>query len=500
MNILYLCADRGIPIRGHKGAAVHVRALTDAFVRAGQRVTILTPRVGPSDGCAPLAELIHIPLPEMNLPDDARVRQAQAQAYADVLYPAARDLLARQSFDFIYERYSLWSNVGARLARATRLPLVLEVNAPLRQEFAAYRQIHDTARAAQIEAEQFTQANAISVVSEPLREYVVQRGALEERVYVLPNAVDPTHFHPAVRGESVRQRYAWHDRIVIGFVGKPRPWHDLETLCAAFVELHASDARYHLLLVGDMPMPPAIEQYGLQDAVTLTGPVAHEVVPAHIAACDVVVAPHPALADFYFSPLKLFEYLACGVPTVAANIGQPAAVVREGETGFLYPPGDAHALAERIRQIIAAPDRARAVAWNGAAYVLAQHTWDKNARAVVDWLAPQPYRRSTGTSLRPTSNVQPPDVPPERLYVQRPTSRRSTGTSLRPTSNLPTGTSLRPTSNLQTFHRNVSTSNLQRPTSNVQPPTPHLRCQTAPAPVLRDARRPRDRTARTAFV
>lgn len=392
MRLLYLCADRGIPIRGDKGAAVHVRTLTDALVRAGHTVTILTPRPGPADGPAPLAALRHVPLPELPTggldPDAARDRQAQA--YAGVLASAAAELLAAAPFDAIYERYSLWSDAGARLARATGLPLVLEVNAPLRQEAAAYRVLSDADLAARVEAAQLAQAHAVAVVSEPLREMVIARGADPARVHVLPNGVDPAQFHPAVRGGKLRDRYGLSDRIVLGFVGRPRPWHDLETLLAALRQLRAADERFHLLLVGQMPaeLPARLAALGLAGAVTQTGPVPHAAVPAHVAAMDVAVSPHPALADFYFSPLKLVEYLACGVPTVAAAVGQPAQLIRHGETGWLYPPGDAAALADCVRQLLADPARARQVAWQGAAEVLGQYTWDRHAATVAGWLRP----------------------------------------------------------------------------------------------------------------
>lgn len=401
MNILYVCADAGIPIRGHKGAAVHVRALTDAFVRAGHHVTILTPQPGPADGPAPLADLIVVPpllssLPHpLSPPHSTRLRgeggdeERQGQAgQTDALLAAALEQMEKRAFDFIYERYSLWSDVGARLAQATGRPLVLEVNAPLRLEAERYRTLSDPERAAQIERTQFMAASAISAVSEALRDYLIKQGAPPERVHVLPNGVDPQRFHPAVRGGAVRDRLGLNGRIVIGFVGRPRPWHDLETLCAAFARLHTGDPRYHLLLVGEPPprLPEIIAERGLRQAVTLTGPVAHEEVPQYIAAMDVAVSPHPPLADFYFSPLKLFEYLACGVPTVAADIGQPAAIIRDGETGYLYPPGDAEALAERIRFLIAHPDHARAIAWNGAVSVLERYTWQGNARTVIGWV------------------------------------------------------------------------------------------------------------------
>ncbi|MEW5989150.1 MAG: glycosyltransferase family 4 protein, partial [Chloroflexota bacterium] len=392
MNILYLCADTGIPIRGDKGAAVHVRALTDALVRAGHTVTIATPRPGPADGPAPNATITEVG-------GDWGIR-----GLSEALVSAAARLLEQSPYDFIYERYSLWSDAGARLARESGLPLVLEVNAPLRLEAAQYRQLSDPETAAAIEATQFQAAQAISVVSEPLRQYVISRGAAPERVHVLPNAVDPTHFHPAVRGGAIHHRYNLGDRIIVGFVGRPRPWHDLDTLLEAFAQLHATDSRYHLLLVGRMPddLPGRLAAKGLSGAATLTGPVPHLDIPQYIAAMDVAVsthAPEDPATPFYFSPLKLFEYLAVGVPTVAADVGQPGEIMRKVAGGrwqaasanyqlpmTLYPPGNVEALAGRIRYLVENPAEAREVAWRGATYVLQNHTWDGNAQAVISWI------------------------------------------------------------------------------------------------------------------
>ncbi len=283
MNILYLCADRGIPVRGHKGAAVHVRAMADAFSQAGHSVTILTPHPGPGDGPAPQAAIVEVPLPSLPpTADEAAVRDLQSWAYAGVLFDAALSLVADETavsagdfsrkdvrlgsrFDFVYERYSLWSNVGARLAQATGLPFVLEVNAPLIKEASRYRSLGDVALAAEIERRQLDAASIVAVVSEALRDYVVGRGAAPEWVHVLPNGVDPQRFHPAVRGGSVRGAYGLDDRVVVGFVGRPRPWHDLETLLAAVAQLHRDDPRIHLLLVGEMPddLPARLMHHGL---------------------------------------------------------------------------------------------------------------------------------------------------------------------------------------------------------------------------------------------
>lgn len=404
MNILYLCADRGIPIRGHKGAAVHVRTLTDAFTCAGHHVTIMTPRPGPVDGPATLAAVKTVPLPTQPLKlgeDKATHAERQAIDYANTLTEAALAWLAEHPCDFIYERYSLWSDVGARLSRVLRLPLVLEVNAPLREEAARYRTVSNQTLAAKIEQTQFSVAHSLSVVSEKMAQYVIRQGARPLNVHVLPNGVDPTLFYPGLDGSVVREQYGLMDKHLIGFVGRPRPWHDLQTLLEAVAKLRAEDPRYHLLLVGNMPveLDETLAELNLQDGVTVTGSVPHSAVPSHIAAMDVAVSPHPKLGDFYFSPLKLYEYLACGVPTVAANIGQPGTLITHGVNGRLYKPGDAAHLVKQIASLINHRHHAGKIAWQGAVMVLQEHTWDQNAAAVINWIEPQEFSTAVADEI-----------------------------------------------------------------------------------------------------
>lgn len=391
MRILYLCADPGIPVRGHKGAAVHVRAMCAAFERAGHAVTLIAARTGPGAGPAPAARLI---VAEAAPGGDAR-------AVADRVRECAAALLAEEPFDLIYERYALWSGAGADLARSTGLPFVLEVNAPLVEEARDHRGLGELDAARAIAHTQFKTATRLAVVSDALRDYVCDQGADPTRVSIVPNGVDPEHFHPAVMGTHIRRRLGLKGRKVVGFVGRPRPWHDLTTLIAAVERLHEADPAYALLLVGDMPDDLRAAAGQRPELITLVGALDHARVPAYIAAMDVAVSSHHARSDFYFSPLKLFEYLACGVPTVAADVGQQADVLRETNGGWLYPPGDAAALADRIGGIFAEPEEARATAWRGASAVLARYTWDANARRICATVEPQPIAPAAGATQTP---------------------------------------------------------------------------------------------------
>lgn len=381
MNILYLCADPGIPVRGHKGAAVHVRAMCAAFTRAGHNVTLIAAKLGPDDGPQPAARLL-----DASGPDDGSGREHSAARRA---FTMALALLDSCSFDLLYERYSLLSDVGARLAALSGVPFVLEVNAPLIEEARDHRGLADVEAAAAIARRQFSDATRIAVVSDALKSHVIGLGARPERVEVVPNGVDPSIFHPAVSGVRLREQLNLQGRRIVGFVGRPRPWHDLGTLIAAGERLFAQDPAYALLLVGEMPDEVRALAQAHPEWLYLTGSIAHDQVPAYLAAMHVAVSSHHAREDFYFSPLKLFEYLACAVPTVAADVGQQAQVLREADGGRLYPPGDAAALAEQIARVFAEPDTTTAMAWRGATLVLERHTWDANAARVFGWIRPE---------------------------------------------------------------------------------------------------------------
>jgi glycosyltransferase involved in cell wall biosynthesis len=91
---------------------------------------------------------------------------------------------------------------------------------------------------------------------------------------------------------------------------------------------------------------------------------------------DVAVAPYPPQADFYFSPLKVYEYMAAGLPVVASQIGQLAALIQNGINGFLCPPGDAISLSAMLEQLWWQPEWRAELGRAARATVLETYTWD----------------------------------------------------------------------------------------------------------------------------
>ena len=408
MNILYLCHDTGIDASGLKGGSIHIRALVRALADLGHEVRVVSTQVSSP---APLevelqAAVCPAPLAAWNyaLAHATRVCHRWAgrptrrnpdvvRALHNLRFFKVAARVAREfNPDFIYERYSLWGMAGLWLAKELSIPLLLEVNAPLayeQQRYGAGLTCPPLAR--WVERRIWRRADLLLAVSDSLRARAEQAGVRPELIRVLPNAVDTRLFQINLDPEPVRRRFNLDGRFVVGFVGTFKGWHGVDLLLEAFADLHRTEPSTHLLLVGDGPLKPLLEEKarkaGLGAAVTFAGSVAHQEIPQYVAAMDVAVAPYPALDEFYYSPLKLFEYMAAGRAVVASRVGQVAEVLVDGASGLLFEPGDRAGLVECIRRL-QRDASLRQDLGRKASLACSKRTWTQSAVQVIDWVEP----------------------------------------------------------------------------------------------------------------
>ena len=405
MNILYLCADLGVPVLGRTGASVHVRSMVAALRSAGHVVVLAAPLLSKSPWELPAelgAPVWHLPTPaDVLLPtlavkafnETIGVNNGVPGELRRILYNVdllkpLKHRLESSPPDIIYERASLYGIAGASLARALNRPLIVEVNAPLALEQACYRNSAFEEWATQAERWTLTHADAVVVVSSVLHDYVISQGVAAERVHVLPNGVDAERFHPGTPDPTVRAQWNLNAGPVLGFVGGLRPWHGVDALPALVERLVRPYPDVRLVIVGSGPLRGLLEERfrerGLTSHVVFTGTVPHEQVGALVRQFDVALAPYPAHGHiFYFSPLKIFEYMASGVAVVASDLGQIAEVVRHGETGLLYRAGDLDALTAACERLIGDARLRRRLGRAAAEEVRARFTWDRNAARVT---------------------------------------------------------------------------------------------------------------------
>jgi len=375
MRIAYVSTDPGVPVFGCKGASVHVQAVLEALVRRGDEVHLVTVRCGGRPPPALSGVQVHrVPLASSADPAE-RERRVQR---ADV---GAAGILARlhstAGIDLVYERYSLWGVGAMEWAARNGVASLLEVNAPLVDEQAAHRVLVDRRGAEAAASRALSAAGSVIAVSDAVAEWARSRVGETAHVHTLANGVDTRRVTPA--GAPVTPPSG--ARFTLGFVGTLRPWHGVPTLAAAFAELARKDPSYRLLIVGDGPLGRQlrtwVESAGVERQVELTGAVPPGRVPELLRRMDLAVAPYPAIDDFYFSPLKIYEYLAAGLPVVASDVGDLRSVLDDGRIGTLVEPDDPGALSRAIGSLRADGRRRARMARDGRRAAVITHDWSR---------------------------------------------------------------------------------------------------------------------------
>jgi len=384
MRILYLSFDPGIPYWGTKGASIHIREFTKALKESGHRITTAVARLGYSHRKA--KEVYALPKMDSGFfrQENPEQRHLLAETKAFAQNFGLRKLLKKiktKKFDLVYERYSLFGIAGLSWAKENRLPFVLEVNSPLVVEAKTHRQLMLEPLARAVEQYLFAGADHLVAVSETVKDYI-HSIAPRAAVTVVPNGVDIRPFLKIRASNGVPQKRG-QEKFLVGFVGSLKPWHGLEFLLEAFRQLPEN---FELRVVGDGPLRADLENLArrldLQGRVTFSGTVNFDEIPKTLKSLDVLVAPYPQMDGFYFSPLKIFEYMAAGKPIVASRIGQVAEILEDGKTALLVPPEKPEALASALMRLRNDEKLGDRLGRQARETVQKKHTWKARLKTV----------------------------------------------------------------------------------------------------------------------
>ncbi len=391
-RILLIHAAPGIPLHGDHGGARHLREVVRAMAAEGHQVTVVTRRLVRRDGDAPYelpAEVVA--LPRGTLPGVLqRVPQVDESAYDLRLRVALRPVLERARPTLIYERFSLFSAAGMSVARQRRIPGVLEVNAPLLQERAAHEGLEPGSFTRARERRILRDAARVVAVSPGVAEYVRSRGVPGARVRVIANGVDPERFAPRPPAPPPGElAAALAAPFVVGFCGSLKPWHDVDTLLDALAR-EPDLRRAALLVIGDGPRLGDLRrravELGIASRVAWAGQRREDEVPALLALCHAACVPGAPVPGDYFSPLKLLEAMAMGLPVVASDLGGVRAVAGADDSSvLLVPAGDAAALGRTLARLASDPGLRERLGRANRAQAQG-HTWRHVVRRSLDGL------------------------------------------------------------------------------------------------------------------
>lgn len=376
MNILYIS---GTELFAAHGGSVHTWEVAAELARRGHKVTLVAARARGER---------HQRIPPHNLTVVEVSMHVRGIIVPMRALPAVLSACKMERPDIIIQRLTVLSGAGAVASRLKNIPLALEVNGPA-PHFDMVLKRHAVARLPVLRhilsrwfRFQYSQSDFVFTAN-PSSVPAWFDGRLE----ILDHGVAVDSFTPELRDEPetarLKARLGLEGRFVVFYAGAFMNWQGFGVLPEAIQLACKNNERIAFLMAGagdeHESFKGKIKSLGLHDRVLLPGAVSPEDLPRYAACADAGIAPYqPPDGDesFYFgSPLKVFEYMAAGLPVVTTDCPPLPEIIRHGESGLIVPPHDGAALGGAILELASNPQRAREMGRRNRDIAVARYSW-----------------------------------------------------------------------------------------------------------------------------
>ena len=366
MRILYVASDQVVP--GHTGGSVHVLEVARGLAARGHEVHAV---VQAQDGAPDREERYGVVWHRVRWWPPHRLFRFRARRRVE-------DVARQTRPQVVMERYYNFGGEGLSAAASRGVPSLLEVNSPVVDHPGSLKAALDRVaivRPLRRYRERLCR-QATAIVS-PLLEVVPDFA--RPRTHRVNWGANVEAFDPARRDEAVRRDLGVPEGAVVAlFSGSFRPWHGVHVLEEAARTLSGSHPDLFFLLAGGEGGPV----HGYRGR--RLGPVPYERMPQVVAAADLGVAPYDTRRlrqlrlGFYWSPLKVFEYMASGLPTVTIPRPPLDEIVRDGEEGLHFAEADAADLARALARLAADAGLRGRLGASARARVVERYSWSRH--------------------------------------------------------------------------------------------------------------------------
>jgi glycosyltransferase involved in cell wall biosynthesis len=370
MKILYVASDQVVP--GRTGGSVHVLEVARGLAARGHQVHAV---VHGNPGTPDREERFGVEWHRIDWRPGFRVFRFRARS---TVARIAGDVQP----DVVIERYYNFGGEGITVAAERGTPSLLEVNSPVLDHPGSLKAALDAvALVRPLRRYRERLCRLASALVSPLPDIVPAfvRGKTETVTW----GANVELFAPERRSPLVRDQLGIpHGAVAVLFSGSFRPWHGVRVLEAAARRLSSRPDIYFLFAGG----PATRGAEGFRGRYL--GPLPYERMPEVVAAADVGVAPYDTAKlgqlrlGFYWSPLKIFEYMASGVPTVTIPRPPLTEIVRHGEEGLHVREADVEDLARVLVRLADDPELRAALGRNARQRVVARYSWARHCEQI----------------------------------------------------------------------------------------------------------------------
>ena len=386
MNIIYVAPDIPIPHTGDfVGGSTHVLKISEGFAKRGDKVIILSRRVtkkqnkyeklGDSIFTRRVYRGLIFPIRgKISRKEDFEnaflnnfVQKTYFLIYRFILILLVIYFLKKHKIDVVLDRSSS-NGIGVFSGFLMGKPTIVELLDPDYSKLS------------------LRLANKIFAYTKNIIDPI-----FHDKVKIVSAGVDTNTFKPNYgEGNDVRKKYNLKGKKVVVYVGAMSAWHGAEDLIEIATKFER-DLRFLMVGKGLDMIEEKTKEISISSRFIFTGFVEHEDVPKYISAADLAVAPYNPKGfrdmekyGFYFSPIKIFEYMACGKPVVASDLEIIRDIINENRCGLLAKPGDVEDFSEKIRMLIDDSALRKKFGDNGRNAVIEKYSWEKVAKEIYD--------------------------------------------------------------------------------------------------------------------
>ena len=379
MKLFYLAR---IDISSEDANSRHVIEFCRHFARLGNRVTLFLPDLGkrsPLEG----VDLVYIPV----LIRRSAVTYFSFYCMLFLLFPY---YCIKMKPDVVYTRHQQMEWITTCLRFVFKFTYVAEVNGLSTVELKINRQpVWVIKLTGFVERYCFRLANLIVTPAPKIRDYLIETYSLNPQKFIdVTNGADPDVFYPMEQAQCRKKLGLPEQACILLFSGSFKKWHGIDKVIQIFPEVIKTNPKAVLILVGDgeerQAMQDHVQSNGLEDKIKFLGRRPFSEIPEYINSADLCLAPYfdPLLNETGISPIKIYEYMACGKAIISSPVGGLENLFQEYQVGMMVDSFDPEDWAPALMTVLQDPLQLQTWGDNGRQATLKTFSWEAICRTI----------------------------------------------------------------------------------------------------------------------